>query len=83
MESTGKKFAISFFYKSASAYSFLRQKGAILPAPSSIRKWIALNDEFKTGIDENVKQHLIMKFAAFTKKRRGGGGRNVYLILMR
>lgn len=64
-----KKFAISFFYKSASAYSFLRQKGVILPAPSSIRKWIALN-EFKTGIDENLKQHLKMKCATFTKNEK-------------
>lgn len=64
-----QRFAISFFYKSPAAYSFLRQKGIILPAPSTIRRWISIN-EFKTGLEDNVKEHLKMKCAAMTKQEK-------------
>lgn len=62
-----REFAISFFYKSPSAYKFLRSKGVILPAPSTIRGWIGQN-MFKTGIDEGILKHLGMKCSSLKER---------------
>lgn len=64
-----REFAISFFYKSPAAYCFLRRKGIILPSVSTIRRWIS-SSLFKTGLDENCKEHLKMKCAAMSKQHK-------------
>lgn len=63
-EQKEREFAISFFYKSPSAYVFLRKKGIILPSTSTLRRWIGT---FKTGIDENIKQLLKLKCSSMNK----------------
>ena len=64
-----KDFSISFYYKSPSAYRFLRQQGILLPSVSSIRSWIG-ECIFKTGIDDTVLDQLQKKYNTMSKEER-------------
>lgn len=66
---TEKEFSVSLYYKSRSAYIFLRRKGIILPAISTIQKWIGQNT-FKTGVDDDIKKYLTMKCAGMEKNEK-------------
>lgn len=60
-----KKLAISLYYKSPNGYRFLRRSGIILPAVSTIQKWLQ-NSIFKTGVDNTLSEHLKTKAITMT-----------------
>lgn len=64
-----KDFATAFYYKSPVGYRFLRKKGLVLPAPNTIRGWIAQNS-YKTGIDEGLLDQLKLKCQGLPKNAR-------------
>lgn len=57
---TEKQTALSIYYKSPSAYNYLRKKGVILPAVSSIKKWLG-NFVCWPGFNKRIFKHLRMK----------------------
>jgi len=65
-----KQFALSLFYKSPSAYKFLRNsKQIILPGLSTIRRWIG-SSKFKTGFNLGILKQLKIKADTMTEEER-------------
>lgn len=64
-----KELCLSFYYKSAAAYLFLRKKGVILPSVSTIRRWIG-QYLFKTGFNDEIKKNLKLKCAMKRNERK-------------
>lgn len=56
-----KNLALSLYYKSPSAYNFLRLQKVNLPAPSTIRRWIG-ESKFLPGINKSFLEHIKKKF---------------------
>lgn len=65
-----KQFALSLFYKSPSAYTFLKNsKQIILPGLSTIRRWIG-NSKFKTGFNMGILKQMKVKADTMTEQER-------------
>jgi DNA transposase THAP9 len=65
-----QQFALSLFYKSPSAYKFLKNsKQIILPGLSTIRRWIG-NSKFKTGFNNGILKQLKIKTGTMTEQER-------------
>lgn len=64
-----KKVSICMYYKSPSAYKFLRSKGVILPSVSIIKKWNG-NFTCHTGINKNLFKLLKLKASTMTDMQR-------------
>lgn len=56
-----KKLSLNLFYKSPTAYNFLRLQKVNLPAPSTIRRWIG-QTKFLPGINNIFFSHIEKKF---------------------
>lgn len=52
-----KNLALSLYYKSPSAYKFLRLHKVNLPAPSTIRHWIE-ESKFLPGFSKSFLEHI-------------------------
>lgn len=58
---TERNLALALFYKSPTAYSFLRLQKINLPAPSTIRRWIG-QSQFLPGFNNYFLNHVQKKF---------------------
>lgn len=64
-----KKTALSLYYKSPSAYNYLRQKGIILPAISTIKKWLG-NFNCCPGFSKRIFDQLSLKSTSMKPSER-------------
>jgi len=65
-----KQFALGLFYKSPSAYKYLKNsKQIILPGLSTIRRWIG-NSKFKAGFNLGILRQLKIKADTMTEQER-------------
>jgi len=56
-----KNLALTLFYKSPAAYTFLRLQTINLPGPSTIRRWIS-ESKFLPGFSRSFISHIQKKF---------------------
>ena len=68
-QSDEKNVALSLYYKSPSNYKFMRQKGCILPAPSTLRKWLQ-KYKFQPGANKTLQRLLKLKAEAMEENER-------------
>lgn len=61
-----KKTALAIYYKSSSCYSFLRRKGLVLPAISTIKKWLG-NFLCTPGFNKRMFKNLAIKAESLSK----------------
>lgn len=64
-----KKIALSLYYKSPTTYKFLRSKGCILPAPSTIVSWMR-NYRQKPGLNKRLLKLAKIKVETMTSKQK-------------
>lgn len=64
-----KNFSLMLFYKSPSAYKFLRKLEINLPSPSTIHTWVGTS-KFKPGFSPKVFHQLKCKFAESSEEER-------------
>lgn len=64
-----KKLALGLFYKSPTAYKFLRLQKVNLPGPSTIRRWIG-ESKFLPGFSKLYFSHLEKKFESVDYKEK-------------
>lgn len=64
-----KNLALGLFYKSPSAYNFLRLQKVNLPGPSTIRRWIG-QSKFLPGLSKFFFSHLRKKFESKNSKEK-------------
>lgn len=64
-----KKLALNLYYKSPTAYKFLRSQKVNLPGPSTIRRWIG-QSKFLPGISKLFFSHLQKKFESSDYKEK-------------
>ncbi|XP_076299907.1 uncharacterized protein LOC143218560 [Lasioglossum baleicum] len=57
------------FYHSPSAYNRLRKSGCHLPAESTVRKWIAINN-LNTGFQDHVFENIKRRLSEFPLEQR-------------
>jgi hypothetical protein len=64
-----KKIALSLYYKSPSTYKFMRTNGIILPAESTVRRWLnSIN--FCTGFPEKYMELIKLKISSMNKQEK-------------
>lgn len=64
-----RRLALSLYYKSPKAYKFLQQEGIILPALSTIRRWLG-SSYFLPGFNNSLFQQIKKKFLNKTSTER-------------
>lgn len=64
-----KKVALSLYYKSPTTYKFLRSKGCILPAPSTIVSWMRTYRQ-KPGLNNRLLKVVKIKVETMTSKQK-------------
>lgn len=61
-KSTEKKVALSLYYKSPSAYKYLRKNGIVLPGECTVRRWLnSIN--YATGFSEKYLEQIKLKIS--------------------
>lgn len=63
--SAEKKVALSLYYKSPSAYKYLRQNGIILPGECTVRRWLN-SIHYSTGFSEKYLEQIKLKISDLT-----------------
>lgn len=66
---TEKKLALSLYYKSPSAYKYMRKNGIILPAESTIRRWLK-SIEYLPGFVRGYLQQIKLKVSSMSYSDR-------------
>lgn len=64
-----KYLALTLYYKSLSAYKYLRLQNIKLPGPSTIRKWIS-QSKFLPGLSLSFLSHIKKKFDGKSEKEK-------------
>ena len=64
-----KNLALNLYYKSPTAYKFLRSQNVILPGPSTIRRWIG-QSKFLPGFSKLFFSHIQKKFESSDYKEK-------------
>ncbi|KAL4153780.1 hypothetical protein QTP88_001613 [Uroleucon formosanum] len=64
-----KKLALNLYYKSPTAYKFLRSQKVNLPGPSTIRRWIG-QSKFLPGFSKLFFSHIQKKFESSDYKEK-------------
>lgn len=64
-----KKIALSLYYKSPSTYKFMRTNGIILPAESTVRRWLN-SISFSTGFPEKYMEQIKLKISNMNKQEK-------------
>lgn len=65
-KSTEKKVALSLYYKSPSAYKYLRKNGIVLPGEFTVRHWRTVNIHsihYATGFSEKYLKQIKLKIS--------------------
>lgn len=62
-----QNFAISLYFKSPTTYRFLLEK-LTLPAPSTLREWVASSSKYMTGFNDLFFQKLALKVSVMSHK---------------
>lgn len=60
-----KKLSMSLYYKSSSTYKFLRRNGIVLPAESTVRRWLKSID-YVPGFIQNYLDQMKLKVTTMT-----------------
>lgn len=56
-----KEFALMFFYKSPTTYSFFKQQNIVLPGISTVRKWLG-HSSYNPGLCDKFLEQIAAKF---------------------